>query len=140
VGGCEAAVVAGPQDEASVRDLDLVGGKGCKAYDTTEKTWRHLNFFQHETYLHVRTPRVHGERCGVKLVDVPWGRHGSNYVSLFVGTGGRAQAGAGARAVSQPSPRPPTPGDDNVSRKSPALDRWCLDPGIRRQRGKVPGR
>lgn len=28
------------------------------AYDTEEKTWRHLNFFQHECYLHVRVPRV----------------------------------------------------------------------------------
>jgi DNA-directed RNA polymerase subunit RPC12/RpoP len=52
------------------------GGKGCKAYDTAEKTWRHLNFFQHEAYLHVRTPRVRCERCGLKLVDVPWGPAG----------------------------------------------------------------
>jgi len=59
------------------------GGQGCKAYDTTEKTWRHLNFFQHEAYLHVRTPRVQCERCGVKLVDVPWGRHGSGFTLLF---------------------------------------------------------
>jgi len=27
----------------------------CKAYDTDTLTWRHLNFFQHQTYLH--TPR-----------------------------------------------------------------------------------
>jgi len=28
------------------------GADGAKAYDTKERTWRHLNFFQHETYLH----------------------------------------------------------------------------------------
>ena len=27
-----------------------------KAYDTVDKTWRHMNFFQHECYLHCRTP------------------------------------------------------------------------------------
>ena len=27
-------------------------------HDTVEKTWRHLNFFQHECYLHARVPRV----------------------------------------------------------------------------------
>jgi hypothetical protein len=26
------------------------GRAGCKAYDTEERTWRHLNFFQYETY------------------------------------------------------------------------------------------
>ena len=59
------------------------GRTGCKAYDTTEKTWRHLNFFEHQVYLHVRTPRVSCEQCGVKLVEVPWGRHGSRFTLLF---------------------------------------------------------
>jgi len=26
----------------------------CLIYDTKERTWRHLNFFQYETYLHAR--------------------------------------------------------------------------------------
>lgn len=59
------------------------GRSGCKAYDTAEKTWRHLNFFQHEAHLHVRTPRVRCERCGVKLATVPWARHGSGFTLLF---------------------------------------------------------
>ena len=29
-----------------------------KAYDTVNKTWRHLNFFEHECYIHARVPRV----------------------------------------------------------------------------------
>lgn len=30
----------------------------CPVYDTEDKTWRHLNLFQHQTYLHARIPRV----------------------------------------------------------------------------------
>lgn len=56
---------------------------GCKAYDTTEKTWRHLNFFQHEAYLHARVPRVKCGQCGIKLVDVPWARAGSGFTLMF---------------------------------------------------------
>jgi len=29
-------------------------GASLTAYDTVEKTWRHLNFFQHACYLHER--------------------------------------------------------------------------------------
>jgi transposase len=56
---------------------------GCKAHDTEEKSWRHLNFFQHQAYLHARTPRVRCERCGVRLVAVPWARPGSGFTLLF---------------------------------------------------------
>ena len=56
---------------------------GCKAYDTSEKTWRHLNFFQHQAHLHARVPRVNCSKCGVKLVEVPWARAGSGFTLLF---------------------------------------------------------
>lgn len=59
------------------------GAEGCKAYDTSEKTWRHLDFFQHHAFIHARTPRVRCERCGVKLVEVPWARPGSGFTLLF---------------------------------------------------------
>ena len=59
------------------------GREGCKAHDTTEKSWRHLNFFQHEAHLHARTPRVRCSACGVKLVHVPWARPGSGFTLLF---------------------------------------------------------
>jgi transposase len=59
--------------------------EGCKAYDTTEKTWRHLNFFEHRTYLHARVPRAECAECGVKLVEVPWAREGSGFTLLFEG-------------------------------------------------------
>ena len=56
---------------------------GCKAYDTENKRWRHLNFFEHVTYLHVRTPRIKCPECGVKTVSVPWAREGSGFTKLF---------------------------------------------------------
>jgi transposase len=59
------------------------GAGGCKAHDRVEKSWRHLNFFQHEAYLHARTPRVQCAACGVRLVAVPWARPGSGFTLLF---------------------------------------------------------
>jgi hypothetical protein len=44
----------------------------CKAYDTVEKTWRHLNFFEHECYLHARIPRVQPKQGGTKIISPPW--------------------------------------------------------------------
>ncbi|MBU4329903.1 MAG: ISL3 family transposase [Acidobacteria bacterium] len=57
--------------------------EGCKVYDTEKKSWRHLNFFQYEAYLHARVPRVDCRKCGVKLVRVPWARPGSGFTLLF---------------------------------------------------------
>jgi len=57
--------------------------EGCKVYDTMKKTWRHLNFFQYEVYLHARVPRINCRKCGVKLVKVPWARPGSGFTLLF---------------------------------------------------------
>jgi len=57
--------------------------EGCRAYDTTEKRWRHLNFFEHRAYLHARVPRVECAACGVKLIEVPWAREGSGFTLLF---------------------------------------------------------
>lgn len=51
----------------------------CPPYDTSEKIWRHLNFFQFKTYLHCRVPRVECKKCGIKQVDVPWAREQSGF-------------------------------------------------------------
>jgi transposase len=60
------------------------GTPGCKAYDTEDRTWRHLNFFQYETYLKARMPRVECGPCGrVKPVSAPWARAGSGFTLLF---------------------------------------------------------
>jgi transposase len=59
------------------------GQTGCKAYDTEERSWRHLNFFQFETVLSARVPRTDCGRCGKRMVDVPWARSGSGFTLLF---------------------------------------------------------
>lgn len=54
------------------------------AYDTVERTWKHLNFFQYETYLHAPVPRVQCRPCGsTKNVAVPWARPESGFTLLF---------------------------------------------------------
>ncbi|MEA3506243.1 MAG: helix-turn-helix domain-containing protein [Elusimicrobiota bacterium] len=58
-------------------------GEMSSVYDTKEKEWRHLNFFQHECYLHARTPRTDCDECGVRLVEVPWSRPQSGFTLLF---------------------------------------------------------
>lgn len=57
-------------------------GEG-EIHDTQDRTWRHLNFLQYETYLHARVPRVRCGKCGVKQVEVPWARPGSGFTLLF---------------------------------------------------------
>jgi transposase len=59
------------------------GIEGCSAYDTERRTWRHLNFFQHEAYLTARVPRVSCKKCGIKTFEVPWARSGSGFTLLF---------------------------------------------------------
>ena len=59
------------------------GAADCPAYDTEQMTWRHLNFFQHQAYLHARVPRVRCVRCGVKKLSVPWAREGGGFTLLF---------------------------------------------------------
>jgi transposase len=55
----------------------------CEVHDTIEKTWRHLNFFEHACYLHCRVPRIKTTNGKVKLVEVPWSRAGSGFTLLF---------------------------------------------------------
>lgn len=59
------------------------GQTSLKAHDTVQKTWRHLNFFQHEAYLTAKVPRIKCKNCGVRLVDVPWARPGCGFTLLF---------------------------------------------------------
>ena len=67
----------------SVFTCPSCGREGCHAYDTERRTWRHLNFFQHEAYLSARVPRSNCGDCGVKTVDIPWARPGSGFTLLF---------------------------------------------------------
>jgi len=58
-------------------------GELCYIHDTKEKTWRHLNFFQHECFLHCRVPRIKTKNGKVQMIDVPWARAGSGFTLLF---------------------------------------------------------
>ncbi len=55
----------------------------CGVHDTEDKTWRHLDFFQHQAYLHARVPRISCPAHGVRQVMVPWARPGSGFTLLF---------------------------------------------------------
>lgn len=57
----------------------------CDIHDTKEKTWRHLNFFQHKCYIHCQVPRIKTSDGKVLLVDVPWSRKESGFTLLFEG-------------------------------------------------------
>ena len=58
-------------------------GDKVPAYDTEEKEWRHLNFFEHRCYLHCRVPRIRMSDGKIRTVDVPWARPGSGFTLLF---------------------------------------------------------
>jgi hypothetical protein len=55
----------------------------CEVHDTDEKSWRHLDFFQHEAHLTARVPRVRCPEHGVRQVSLPWARPGSGFTLLF---------------------------------------------------------
>lgn len=54
-----------------------------KTHDTVERTWQHLNFFQHRCFLHARVPRVKTDGDNTETVQVPWARPGSRFTLLF---------------------------------------------------------
>jgi len=54
-----------------------------KTYDIRPRTWRHLNFFEHECYIKCNVPRVKGLEGKVNFVQVPWARKNSGFTLLF---------------------------------------------------------
>jgi transposase len=58
-------------------------GQSCGVYDTADRTWRHLNFFQHKTFLHARQPRIECGDHGVKTAAVPWARANVGFTLLM---------------------------------------------------------
>jgi len=46
-------------------------GGSLGAHDTLNRTWQHLDFFQHKCYLHARVPRVKNADGKVTLQQVP---------------------------------------------------------------------
>ena len=53
-------------------------------HDRLQRSWRHLDFFQFEAWLHAGVPRVACSACGkTTQVLVPWAREGSGFTLLF---------------------------------------------------------
>jgi transposase len=52
-------------------------------HDTQTKRYRHLNFFQHECYLEVRTPRLKLPDGRVVLIEPGWAGKLSGFTLLF---------------------------------------------------------
>ena len=63
--------------------MDEEDKKPYKAYDTVDKTWKHLNFFQYECYLHARTPRIKRDDGRIKLISPPWSGVVLGFTLLF---------------------------------------------------------
>ena len=57
---------------------------GQRIHDRLRRSWRHLDFFQFEAWLHADVPRVSCTGCGkTTQLGVPWAREGSGFTALF---------------------------------------------------------
>jgi len=59
--------------------------EACPVYDTHERTWRHLNFFQYRCYITARMPRIRLSDGKIRSVEAPWGREGSGFTLMMEG-------------------------------------------------------
>lgn len=68
---------------------DLLACPACgaaeqKVHDRLRRSWRHLDFFQFEAWLHAEVPRVACGGCGkTTQIEVPWARPGSGFTAAF---------------------------------------------------------
>ncbi len=60
------------------------GAADQRIHDRLRRSWRHMDFFQFEAWLHADVPRVACTVCGkTSQTGVPWAREGSDFTSLF---------------------------------------------------------
>ena len=72
--GCDSARLACP----------ACGAAEQRVHDRLRRSWRHLDFFQFEAWLHCAVPRVACSACGkTTQVGVPWARAGSGFTTAF---------------------------------------------------------
>jgi transposase len=64
-------------------DCPVCNTPGMPVYDTEEKTWRHLDFFQFKAFIHFRTPRITCPDHKTHIINVSWGRPGSGFTLLM---------------------------------------------------------
>jgi transposase len=71
---CKGALMACPQCGAGAQPV----------HDRLRRSWRHLDFFQFEAWLHADVPRVACAACGkTTQMFVPWARAGSGFTAAF---------------------------------------------------------
>jgi transposase len=58
-------------------------GQASPVYDTGQKRWRHLNFFQYRCEIVAQVPRVKCLEHGVRQIEVPWASAGSGFTLMF---------------------------------------------------------
>jgi transposase len=58
-------------------------GELCPVHDTVPRRWQHLNFFEHETTLSARVPRIKTPAGKVKNAEVPWAKPHSGFTLLM---------------------------------------------------------
>lgn len=61
---------------------ELIDGD-FSVHDTVNKTWRHLNFFEHDCFLNCRVPRVKTDCGKVRLIKAPWEGGSLGFTLLF---------------------------------------------------------
>ena len=72
--GCAGATLACP----------ACGAGSQPVRDRIRHSWRHLDLFDFETWLHCDVPRVACSSCGKNTqVGVPWARPGSGFTASF---------------------------------------------------------
>ena len=60
------------------------GAAAQPVHDRLRRSWRHLDFFQFEAWLHTDVPRIACGGCAkTSQVGVPWAREGSGFTALF---------------------------------------------------------
>ena len=57
--------------------------KKCNIHDTVEKTWRHLNFFEHKAFIHAKVQRITCDKHKTHLIDVPWSKRQTGFTTQF---------------------------------------------------------
>ena len=71
---CRGALLGCPQCGAAAQPV----------HDRLRRSWRHLDFFQFEAWLHADVPRVACAACGkTTQLSVPWARPGSGFTAAF---------------------------------------------------------
>jgi len=63
-------------------DKEGISGR-FPVYDTVQKSWQHLNFFEHECYLSARVPRIKTNNGKVRLIKTPWEGIHKGFTLLF---------------------------------------------------------